>query len=111
MKNTIISALKPFDRIIFVGGGTGGHISPIISLSREISHREMFWIGGKNSEEEKEAEKAGIPFFGIDVLKLSTTRSPRTALYPYVLTKGFFQAKKILENWKNEGKKMVIFSK
>ena len=36
MQQQLLSILSKYQKIIFVGGGTGGHISPIISLYREL---------------------------------------------------------------------------
>lgn len=111
MQKEILQSLSGFDTIILVWGGTGGHISPIISLSKAIKNQNLYWIGGKNSEEKKAAENAEIMFFWIDVLRLSTTRSPRMALYPYALTKWFFQARNILSLLKISNPKIALFSK
>lgn len=56
--NKIKEHLKKFEKIIFVGGGTGGHISPIVSLFSVLKNsKKILWIGGKNSEESREAKK------------------------------------------------------
>ena len=60
-------------KIALVGGGTGGHIIPILSLvahltsfakevpaGRRISLGQFFWIGGANSMEQEKAQEAGI---------------------------------------------------
>lgn len=111
----IINELKKYDTVVLVGGGTGGHISPIISLFQKFSQqnpdKKFFWLGGKWGEEEKEAKKSGISFFGISVLKLSTTRSPKVFLYPFALIRTIFEAKKILKNLQKENRKIAIFSK
>ncbi len=111
----IIQTLKNFEKIIVIGGGTGGHISPIVSIYKHFQKnnfsQKFVWIGGKNSEEEKEAQKHHITFFGVSVLKLSTTRSPKIALYPFSFFKTFFEAKKILENEKKNNEKICVFSK
>ena len=111
----IIDTLQKFDTIIFVGGGTGGHISPIISLHKELeknfSNKKYLWIGGKNSEEEKEAKKANIDFKGISILKLSTTKSIKIVWYPFALLKSIFDAWKILKNFQKTSQKIALFSK
>jgi UDP-N-acetylglucosamine:LPS N-acetylglucosamine transferase len=40
--------------IALVGGGTGGHVMPILSLSTSLNlpKDEFFWIGGRQSMEE-----------------------------------------------------------
>ena len=49
MHSQLSGAFEPYDGIIFVGGGTGGHISPIIALAEELSEtsKKIFWIGGQ----------------------------------------------------------------
>ncbi|MBB1554116.1 UDP-N-acetylglucosamine--N-acetylmuramyl-(pentapeptide) pyrophosphoryl-undecaprenol N-acetylglucosamine transferase [Candidatus Gracilibacteria bacterium] len=111
----ILNELEKFEKIILVGGGTGGHISPIIALhsmlSHQFSHQQFLWIGGKKSEEQKEAEKSQIPFVGIPILKLTTTRSSKTLLYPFFLLKSIFSAYKILKSEQKNTPKIAIFSK
>ena len=111
----ILNELEKFEKIILVGGGTGWHISPIIALysmlSHQFSHQQFLWIGGKKSEEQKEAEKSQIPFVGIPVLKLATTRSVKTLLYPFFLLKSIFSAYKILKSEQKNTPKIAIFSK
>ena len=74
-------------------------------------HREttiqFLWIGGKDSLEEKEAFKENIAFDVISTLKLSTIFSPKIILYPFILIKGIFEARKILLREKPD----LIFSK
>ena len=111
----IINELEKFDKIILVGGGTGGHISPIIALHsmliQQFFHQQFLWIGGKKSEEQKEAQKSQIPFVGIPILKLTTTRSSKTLLYPFFLLKSIFSAYKILKSEQKNTPKIAIFSK
>lgn len=111
----ILNELEKFEKIILVGGGTGWHISPIIALhsmlSHQFSHQQFLWIGGKKSEEQKEAEKSQIPFVGIPILKLTTTRSSKTLLYPFFLLKSIFSAYKILKSEQKNTPKIAIFSK
>lgn len=110
----ILEKLSPYTTLVLVGGGTGGHISPIVAIYRKLQEenaKKIFWIGGKNSEEKKEAEKNDIDFYGIPVLKLSTTRSPKTLLYPFSLVNSVFSAYKILKNAKKADENIAIFSK
>ncbi|RAL56351.1 hypothetical protein BLM37_02425 [Candidatus Gracilibacteria bacterium GN02-873] len=111
----ILNELEKFEKIILVGGGTGGHISPIIALHsmliKKFSSQKFLWVGGKNSEEKKEANKANIPFAGIPILKLTTTRSSKILLYPFFLLKSIFSAYKILKSEQQNTPKIAIFSK
>jgi UDP-N-acetylglucosamine:LPS N-acetylglucosamine transferase len=57
MHTELAKTFAPYQKIVFVGGGTGGHISPIVSLASELRDRELLWIGGKDSQESEVAEK------------------------------------------------------
>ncbi|MCF7856503.1 undecaprenyldiphospho-muramoylpentapeptide beta-N-acetylglucosaminyltransferase [Candidatus Gracilibacteria bacterium] len=61
-------------KIVFTGGGTGGHVIPnlvIIEKIRQLAgHAQLFYIGSKNGIERKLAEKAGVKFYGIQTGKL-----------------------------------------
>lgn len=111
----IIETLQKFEKIIVVWGGTGGHISPIISIfkrwKKQNFSEKILWIGGKNSEEEREAKRNCVDFRGISVLKLSTTKSPKIALYPFAFIKTFFEALKILQKEQKKHKNLCLFSK
>ena len=96
--------LSKYDTIIFVGWGTGWHIQPIVSIvksfqdsnSLTFQHSNLLWIWGRSSEEEKVAGENNIPFKSISTLKLSTTKSPKVLLYPFVLIRWILEARKIL---------------
>ena len=56
-------------RIIFSGGGTGGHIYPAISIANELLSRdgntEILFIGSKNKMEMKIVPNYGFKIFGL----------------------------------------------
>ncbi|MDF2700153.1 MAG: undecaprenyldiphospho-muramoylpentapeptide beta-N-acetylglucosaminyltransferase [Haloplasmataceae bacterium] len=58
-------------KIIFSGGGTGGHIYPAIALIKALrkndTNVEILYIGKKGAQEEKICEKEKITFFPIQV--------------------------------------------
>lgn len=85
MHQKLTETFAKYERIILVGGGTGGHIQPILSVVKELKDQELLWIGGKDSQEEKQAIENSIPFVSLPILKLSTTKSPKIFLYPFVL--------------------------
>lgn len=91
-------SFRAYKKVILVGGGTGGHVTPIVSLVKEHKDTtiQFLWIGGRDSLEEKEAFKENIPFERISTLKLSTVFSPKIILFPFVLLKSIFEARKIL---------------
>lgn len=59
----------PSPLIVMTGGGSGGHITPIITLADTIRRApnppELLWIGEKGAMEEEMSLKANIPFVGI----------------------------------------------
>jgi len=56
-------------KIVFTGGGTGGHVIPnlaIIKAVRQLAgHAEIFYLGSQNGPEKKLVEKVGVKFFTI----------------------------------------------
>ncbi len=102
-------SLTRFGKIAFVGGGSGGHITPITSLihQHEAHHLKYMWIGWRNSMEETEAKKEWVPFFSISMLKWVTFTNPLILLYPFFLIKWAYDARKILLVEKPD----LIFSK
>ena len=50
--------------IILCGGKTGGHIIPLIAISKKIN--DVIYIGNKNSLEEKICKENSILFFGLE---------------------------------------------
>jgi len=58
-------------KIILTGGGTGGHIWPLIAVAKALaSDFEVIYIGQKNSPEEQAANKNNIKFKTITAAKL-----------------------------------------
>lgn len=96
-------------KIALVGGGTGGHIMPILSLVAHLPNpRENYiWIGGNASMEQEKANEAKIRFIPITTYKLTSTKSFKVLLYPFKLLQGVLEARRVL---KQEQPKFV-FSK
>ena len=93
-------------KIIFTGGGTGGHIMPNLAIIEELKNKyQIAYIGGKNGME-KDIVK-NVPFFEVTTCKLIRSFSLSNLLIPFKLCKGYFEAKKILKSEKPN----LIFSK
>lgn len=110
MNPALISTLNPYHTIILVGGGTGWHIQPIVSIVKSLEH-EYIWIWWEHSAEMKAAWENNILFSQIPILKLTTTRSFKILLYPFFLILGILKSRKILQEIQNEEKKLCVFSK
>lgn len=94
-------------KIVFTGGGTGGHIYPNLAIIDEIKNKaEIFYIGSNGMEKEIIKEK-NIPFFEIETCKFKRNFSFSNFLIPFKLLSSINQAKKILK----EIKPNIIFSK
>ena len=61
-------------KIVFTGGGTGGHVMPNLAIIAEIqrmaSHAQLFYIGSKNGIERELAKKMDVEFYAIQTGKL-----------------------------------------
>lgn len=57
--------------IILVGGGTGGHIMPLIAIGEELISRQQpfIYVGSPNSREEEIVRQLGWPFTPIEAGK------------------------------------------
>ena len=94
-------------KIIFTGGGTGGHIYPNLAIIDLIKDNyEIAYIGSKNSLEEK-LTKNIVPFYSVTTVKLKRTLSLDNLLIPFKLLKGINEAKRILKKEKPD----LVFSK
>lgn len=94
-------------KIIFTGGGTGGHIMPNIALIEKLKTKHICkYIGSANSMEEK-LIKPNVDFFAITTCKLKRSLSLSNLLIPFKLIKGICEAKKILKQEKPD----LVFSK
>lgn len=94
-------------KIIFTGGGTGGHIMPNLALIEALQHKyKCQYIGSKNSMEQKLVEPV-VDFFSVETCKLKRSLSLSNLLIPFKLIKGYFDAKNILKTQKPD----LVFSK
>ncbi|MFH0776622.1 MAG: undecaprenyldiphospho-muramoylpentapeptide beta-N-acetylglucosaminyltransferase [Patescibacteria group bacterium] len=61
-------------KIVFTGGGTGGHVIPnlaiIAAVKKLAGHAQIFYLGSQDGLERKLAEKTGIEFYAIQTGKL-----------------------------------------
>lgn len=87
-------------RVLLVGGGTVGHISPAIAIAEEIRSRdkdcEFLFVGREGGEENKEVKKHGIPLSLIRIRGLKRSLSAENIKTALMLIQAKKEAKKIL---------------
>lgn len=98
-------------KILLTGGGTGGHIFPILAIVSEIKrvkeNIDFLWIGMKKSQEERFAERNNIPFKGISGGKLRRYFSWQNFFDFFKIPLGFIQAFFIIKKFKPD----IVFGK
>lgn len=95
--------------LVMTGGGTGGHIIPNIALIPTLKkHFKIFYLGQKNSLEQKLISKIpDVTFVEIDAIKFVRKFTPKNLLIPFKLITFVNKTKKILRQIKPD----VIFAK
>jgi len=90
-------------KIIFTGGGTGGHIYPALALIKTIREKrpdtDILYIGKLDSQEEKLCERENIPFIGIKVLPLYRKNPFKNIKTIINFLKSYHECKKIIKNF------------
>ncbi|HAJ77457.1 MAG TPA: UDP-N-acetylglucosamine--N-acetylmuramyl-(pentapeptide) pyrophosphoryl-undecaprenol N-acetylglucosamine transferase [Clostridiales bacterium] len=94
-------------KIIFTGGGTGGHIMPNLAIINDIKDKYQIKYIGSKAGMEKDIVSKTMPYFGITTCKLKRSLSLSNFLIPFKLIKGVHEAKKILRAEKPN----LVFSK
>ena len=96
-------------KIVFTGGGTAGHIYPILAVKERMnkSDYQFFYIGGNGMEKDIIANEKDISFHEISTVKLQRKLTLKNLLIPFKLIKAISQSKKLLKEIKPD----VIFSK
>ncbi|MDO5301604.1 MAG: undecaprenyldiphospho-muramoylpentapeptide beta-N-acetylglucosaminyltransferase [Tissierellia bacterium] len=92
-------------RVIFSGGGTGGHIYPALSIIDELKNTvpdvEILYVGKKGSLEEELVTREGIDFATIRVKGLPRKKINKDSfLSLYELMKGLKDASGIIKRFK-----------
>ncbi|MBI2453682.1 UDP-N-acetylglucosamine--N-acetylmuramyl-(pentapeptide) pyrophosphoryl-undecaprenol N-acetylglucosamine transferase [Candidatus Peregrinibacteria bacterium] len=97
-------------RIVFTGGGTGGHIFPNAAILKELAafpKIQPLYIGERASLEEALCRTEGVPFYGIFAGKMRRYFDWKNFLDAAKTPVGFFQALSLLRTIKPR----LVFSK
>ena len=91
-------------RIVFSGGGTGGHIFPAIAVAQEIQKRfpnvEILFVGADGKMEMTKVPKAGYPIKGLWISGFQRKLSIRNLLFPIKLLSSSISSYFILRRFK-----------
>ncbi len=83
-------------RVVITGGGTGGHIYPVLAIADRLCRRvdaKILYIGGHNSPEQRLAAEYGYDFFAVSSAGLHR-KSPKLVKDLWINYQGAKQAKK-----------------
>ncbi len=91
-------------RYIVTGGGSGGHIYPLLSFIEVVKQldkdAEFLFVGKKDKMEGTIVPAAGIPFLAISAQGTKGKITWQNVKAAVSLSIGFFQAKKIIKDFK-----------
>lgn len=88
-------------KIVLVGGGTGGSVSPLLAIAEELGTSYSFvFVGGEKGPEKKMLAETSIPFKAIKAGKLRRYFSGRNISDLFLVFIGFFQAWLLLRKTK-----------
>lgn len=86
-------------KILFTGGGTGGSVTPLLSISDKLRTKDLydfFWIGTPDGIEKQMVLNEGIEYHAICNGRLRRYFSLRNFIDPFRIIAGFFQSIMIL---------------
>jgi len=91
-------------KVIFSGGGTGGHIYPAIALIQTLKQKEpdveILYIGKEHAQEDKICAQENIPFIGIHVRYFYRKLTLKNILTIYEFIKAYYEVRKIIKKFK-----------
>ncbi len=96
-------------RIVLTGGGTAGHVTPLIALLPALTNEnyDIHYIGSYDGIERKLIEEYHIPYYGISSGKFRRYLDLKNFTDPFKVIKGYREARKILKKLKPD----ILFSK
>lgn len=97
------------NRILFTGGGTGGHVYPALAVIERMNKEnwDIAWIGSTEGMEKGILEKTDIPYYGIPSGKLRRYVSLKNFTDLFRIAAGFFRSFYLLRKLKPQ----ILFSK
>ncbi len=91
-------------RIVFSGGGTGGHVFPAIAIADALKLKkpgaDILFVGAKGKIEMDRVPKAGYPIKGLWISGFHRGKIFRNLLFPFKLIWSLFKSWRILKKFK-----------
>jgi UDP-N-acetylglucosamine--N-acetylmuramyl-(pentapeptide) pyrophosphoryl-undecaprenol N-acetylglucosamine transferase len=91
-------------RIIFSGGGTGGHIYPAISIAQKIKsiapNAQILFVGAEGRMEMEKVPAAGFDIIGLPIAGFQRKNIFKNFRLPFLLWKSIRKAGQILNDFK-----------
>jgi len=79
-------------KVLFTGGGTGGHVYPALAIIEKLNRDEVdiIWLGSSKGMEKKIVDAVGIPFYSIPCGKMRRYFSWQNFTDVFKIIGGFF---------------------
>ena len=91
-------------RIVFSGGGTGGHVYPAIAIADAVKkikpEAEILFIGAKGKLEMEKVPQAGYKIEGLNISGFHRKLTLRNLSFPFKLIASLWKARSILKQFK-----------
>ena len=87
-------------RLLFAGGGTGGHVVPALAVAEAVSRRypdaEIRFVGTARGVEARLVPRSGYPLETIPVIGLRRQLHPDLLRFPWMLARGICRSVRIV---------------
>lgn len=91
-------------RIVFSGGGTGGHVYPAIAIADAVKEilpeAEILFIGANGKLEMEKVPRAGYKIEGLNISGFHRKQMLRNLSFPFKLVASLWKARAILKRFK-----------
>ncbi len=91
-------------RLLFVGGGSGGPVAPLLAVANHIKQNhttaEFLFVGTEHGPEQQMVKESGFKFVFISTAKLRRYFSWHNLIMPFKFVFAFFDAQKVLKEFK-----------
>ncbi len=94
--------MKQRKRIVLGGGGSAGHVSPLVALAEELDPEEweLLFVGSHTGPERDLVARESIPFQSVTTAKVRRDRTVGNLGVPFSVIKGIAEARSIFRAWK-----------